>query len=149
MKMSFRKTLISRIALTTIGMVVAANAWAVEPIEIGQTFLTRGIEPTKGSNGWALVSHGIGENLFTVDEAGSLVPQLGIGAKRLNELTWEITLASGRMFSDGSPVTAKALTFGFERVFTDNKAALATGGELSFEAVSELALKVTTEKPVR
>ncbi|WP_245417924.1 ABC transporter substrate-binding protein [Cohaesibacter celericrescens] len=146
--MSFRKTLISRIALTTIGMVIAANAWAVEPIEIGQTFMTRGIEPTKGSNGWALVSHGVGENLFTVDAAGSLVPQLATGAKRLDDLTWEITLASGRIFSDGSPVTAKALASGFESVFANNKAALVTGGELTFEVVSDLALKVTTEKPV-
>ena len=146
--MSFKLKVISRIAMTAIGLVVASTAWAAEPIEVGATFLTRGVEPTKGSNGWALVSHGIGENLFTVDEDGALVPQLASKAERVDDVTWMITLAKGKFFSDGSPVTAEALAAGFTKVFADNKAALATGGKLSFEATSDLEMKVVTEKPV-
>lgn len=104
--------------------------------------------PAKGSNGWALVSHGVGENLFTVDKDGRLVPELAEKAERTGDLTWIVALRSGRKFSDGTPVTAKALAAGFDNTFANNKAALATGGKLSFEAADDLILKVTTEKPV-
>ncbi|SNY93150.1 peptide/nickel transport system substrate-binding protein [Cohaesibacter sp. ES.047] len=146
--MLFSKTSFIQASLIAVGIIGAATAWAAEPIEVGQTYLTRGVEPTKGSNGWALVSHGIGENLFSVDEKGALVPQLANDAKRTGDLTWEIELAPGNFFSDGSAVDAKTLAAGFEEVFADNKAALATGGKLSFEALADLTLKVTTEKPV-
>ncbi len=76
------------------------------------------------------------------------MPELAEKAERTGELTWTITLKAGRSFSDGSPVTAAALAAGFERTFANNKAALATGGKLTFAAADDLTLKVSTEKPV-
>ncbi|WP_319530448.1 ABC transporter substrate-binding protein [uncultured Cohaesibacter sp.] len=147
--MPFKLKAIYRVAIAAISILAAtAAARTAEPIEIGSTFLTRGVEPTKGSNGWALVSHGVGENLYTVDEKGALVPQLASKAERVDDMIWTITLTKGKFFSDGSPVTAEALAAGFTKVFADNKAALATGGKLSFEATSNLEMKVVTEKPV-
>ena len=57
----------------TATMPVALQA---QDVTIGQTFLTRGLDPAEGSNGWALVSHGIGEQLFRVSREGEVVPNL-------------------------------------------------------------------------
>lgn len=127
---------------------VAGNALATEPLRVGATYITSGLDPAKGSNGWALVSHGVGENLFTVDKDGRLVPDLAEKAERTGDLTWTVTLKPDRTFSDGSAVTAAALAAGFEHTFATNKAALATGGKLGFKAVDALTLDITTEKPV-
>jgi peptide/nickel transport system substrate-binding protein len=142
---------LSRLGATWLATAVistAAAGFAAEPLRVGATYITSGTDPAKGSNGWALTSHGVGENLFTVDRDGKLVPELADKAERNDDLTWTITLQPGRAFSDGSPVTAKALAAGFDNTFANNKAALATGGKLSFAAVDDLTLKVTTEKPV-
>ena len=134
------------LAAITIGG--AGAALAAEPLHVGATYITSGLDPAKGSNGWALVSHGVGENLFTVDRDGRLVPALAEKAERTGDLTWTVTLAPGRTFSDGTPVTAAALAAGFDHTFATNKAALATGGKLTFAADGDLTLKITTEKPV-
>lgn len=134
--------------IVTMTFATALPAFAAEPLRIGATFIATGVDPAKGSNGWALTSHGVGENLFTVDKDGKLVPELAEKAERTGDLAWTITLRAGRFFSDGTPVTAEALATGFERTFANNKAALATGGKLSFAAAGERTLNVTTEKPV-
>ena len=134
--------------LAAAALTTAGTAFAAEPLQIGATYITSGLDPAKGSNGWALVSHGVGENLFTVDKDGKLVPELAAKAERTGDLTWTISLKPGRVFSDGTPVTAKALAAGFDNTFANNKAALATGGKLAFEASDDLTMKVTTEKPV-
>ncbi|CDZ32461.1 Peptide/opine/nickel uptake ABC transporter, PepT family, substrate-binding protein [Neorhizobium galegae bv. officinalis] len=142
---------LSRLAaawFTAAAFATAGPVFAGEPLRVGATYITSGTDPAKGSNGWALVSHGVGENLFTVDRDGKLVPELAEKAERIADLTWTVTLKPGRLFSDDTPVTAKALAAGFDTTFANNKAALATGGKLSFEAVDDLTLKVTTEKPV-
>jgi len=140
-----RLTLAAAIA---IGALAALPAWAQDALRVGATYLTSGVDPAKGSNGWALVSHGVGEKLFAVDKDGVLGPELAASAERVDDLTWTIKLAPGRMFSDGSPVTAAAIAKGFDNTFANNKAALATGGKLTFEAVDDATMKVTTEKPV-
>src|SRR5690606_31379752 len=112
------------------------------------TFLVGSLDPTRGSAGWALASHGVAEKLFMVDKDGELVPELAESAERTGELSWTIRLAPGRRFSDGSPVTAEALAKGFANTFANSKTAAATGGTLTFEAKDELTLEVATEKPV-
>lgn len=134
--------------LATPALILAPTVFASEPLRVGATFITSGTDPAKGSNGWALVSHGVGENLFSVDKEGKLVPELAQTAERIGDLVWEMKLQPGRMFSDGSPVTAEALAAGFRNTLAHNKAALATGGMLTFEATDDLILRVTTERPV-
>ena len=136
--------------LLAAGLVAAAPAGAVaqEKLQVGATFLTSGLDPTRGSNGWALASHGIGEKLFMVDAEGRLVPELAERAERIDALTWRIELASDRFFSDGAPVTAAALAKGFENTFELNATARSTGGMLEFVAVDENTLEVSTERPV-
>lgn len=148
MSIPLRPRLSGALIVTAAFVATAWPAAATEPLRIGATFITSGVDPAKGSNGWALTSHGVGENLFIVDRQGKLVPELAEKAEKTGELTWTITLKAGRSFSDGSPVTAAALAAGFERTFANNKAALATGGKLTFAAADDLTLKVSTEKPV-
>lgn len=139
--------LASAVALAA-GLLWALPATGQEALQVGATFITSGLDPAKGSNGWALASHGIGEKLFSVDKNGVLGPELAAAAERVDDLNWTIKLAPGRSFSDGSAVTAAALARGFNNTVANNKAALATGGKLTFEAVDDVTLKVTTEKPV-
>lgn len=143
----FLRSSFTSAALATVllaGMLPAS----ADTLKVGATYITSGLDPAKGSNGWALTSHGVGENLFTVDKDGQLVPELATAAERIDELNWKVVLAPGRFFSDGTPVTAEAVSSGFRNTFEKNKIALATGGKLSFEALDALTLKVTTEKPV-
>lgn len=127
---------------------IASLAHSAETLRIGQSFMTNGLDPAKGSNGWALASHGVGENLYTVNQAGELVPELAQTAERIDDLNWKITLKKDRSFSDGTPVTAKAIASGFDNTFALNKAAHATGGLIKFETPDDLTLMVNTEKPV-
>jgi len=127
---------------------LASSALAAEPLKVGVTFITSGLDPAKGGNGWALVSEGVGENLFTVDKDGVLQPELASAVRRLDDLDWEVTLKPDRKFSDGTPVDAKAVSEALNHTFAVNKAALATGGVLAFTAGGPLTLEVKTEKPV-
>ena len=136
------------LAACALALPLATPALAHDVIRVGQTFLVGSTDPTRGSAGWALASHGVGEKLFMVDRDGKLVPELATGAERTGELSWTITLAPGRSFSDGSPVTAAALAKGFDNTFALSKTAAATGGKLGFRAAGDLTLEVTTEKPV-
>jgi len=146
MSFVFRNCLAGVVIAT--GLVASLPVNATEQLRFGATFITSGIDPAKGSNGWALTSHGIGENLFAVDKDGKLVPELAQSAERTGDLEWTIRLKQDRFFSDGTPVTAAALKAGFEHTFASNGAALATGGQLEFAADGDFALKVTTQKPV-
>ena len=79
------------------------------PVVVGQTFLAGSQDPTKGSTGWSLTSHGISENLFTVDKTGNIVGVVAKSVKKISEFVWEVTLKEGVKFSDGNPVTGQAV----------------------------------------
>jgi peptide/nickel transport system substrate-binding protein len=137
------------VAAATIAMSVApADASAPAPVRVGQTFLAAGLDPTRGSNGWALISHGIGEKLWTVDRDGVLRPQLAVSAARADDRTWTVRLAPNRRFSDGTAVTAEVVAAGLTHSMANNPTARATGGTLTFAAVDPLTLRVATERPV-
>lgn len=123
-------------------------AIAQDKLQVGATFLASGLDPARGSNGWSLVSHGIGEKLFMVDAEGRLVPELAERAERIDELTWHVKLAEGRYFSDARPVTAEALAEGFSNTFANNSTARSTGGMIEFSAFDDHTLAVETERPV-
>ena len=90
-----------------------------KPVVVGQTFIAGSMDPTDGSTAWALTSHGISENLYTVNSQGAIVPQLaavGSVPEKMNAAgtVWEVTLRADAKFSTGELVTpyhvAKALT---------------------------------------
>jgi peptide/nickel transport system substrate-binding protein len=143
------KHLVARTALVLAAILPSTlPSLAAEALQIGQTFLTSGLDPTKGSNGWALVSHGIGEQLFTVDKEGQLVPELAESADRTGDLTWRVRLKPGRFFSDGTPVSAQEVARALSHTMEANKTARATGGTLTFQPEDPLTLTVVTERRV-
>lgn len=118
-----------------------------QDVTIGQTFLASGLDPAQGSNGWAVVSHGIGEQLFQVSREGEVVPNLAASATANEDGTWTIELAADRFFSDGTPVTAEAVADALNRTSENNPSARATAGRLTFAAVDSDTLNVSTEQP--
>ena len=59
-----------------LALAVGARAADDDQVVVGQTFMAGAIDPTSGSTGWALTSHGISEKLFTVDKDGNIVGQV-------------------------------------------------------------------------
>ena len=74
-----------------LALAVGANA-ADDQVVVGQTFMAGAIDPTSGSTGWALTSHGISEKLFTVDKKGNIVGQVAESVERVSDNVWEVTL---------------------------------------------------------
>ena len=117
------------------------------PLRIGQTFLAAATDPAEGSAGWALVSHGVGEKMFTVNSKDEVVPQLAKSANRTAANSWVVTLKSGRFFSDGSPVTAADVATSLGRTNQENNAAQSSCGIMTFTVQGELTLTITTTIP--
>lgn len=118
------------------------------PITVGKTFLTVGLDPARGPAGWALTSHGVAENLFTVGRDGRVTPRLATSAEQIDARTWIVHLAPGRRFSDGSPVDAGTVAAALNRTGAENPAARASVGRLTFEAIDALTLRVMGERHV-
>lgn len=140
---------VKQLLVATVLAVASALPFAsqAQDVTIGQTFLARGLDPAEGSNGWALVSHGIGEQLFRVSREGEVVPNLAASAVLNDDGTWTIELAADRFFSDGTPVTAEAVAAALNRTGENNPSARATAGRLTFTAVDSATLSVATEQP--
>lgn len=139
-----------------LGAIVAASFALTAPVSlaqsspritVGQTFIAGGLDPAEGSAGWALVSHGIAEQLFTVSRDGRVEPRLAASAERTADLVWSVTLVEGRRFSDGAPVTADAVAASLNRTGEANPAARASAGRLTATATGPLSLTIESEQP--
>ena len=94
--------------ISLLAVLLVCNALeSTDPIVVGQTFLAGSTDPTSGSTGWALASHGIAEKLFTVDKEGEIIGQIAKSVHKVSNTTWDVTLKSGYKFSDGTVVNAK------------------------------------------
>lgn len=113
---------------------------------IGQTFLAGSIDPLAGSTGWALTSHGIAEKLFTVDGNGNIVAQVAKSVKKIDTLTWEVTLKSDYKFSDGTPVTAQHVKTCLTELNTQNKNAQASVGMMVVTVTDDLTVKIKSDR---
>lgn len=133
-------------AALLLSIAMAGPATAREQIVVGQTFLTPGLDPAEGSAGWALASHGIAENLFTVGRDGRVTPELAESASRVDANSWTIVLKPGRSFSDGTPVTAAAVADSLNRTGEKNAQARASVGRIRFAATGALTLTATSER---
>ncbi|MEM1363293.1 MAG: ABC transporter substrate-binding protein [Pseudomonadota bacterium] len=134
-------------AVAAAAITLTSAPGLTKDITVGQTFIASGLDPAEGSNGWALVSHGIGEQLFSVSRDGEVVPNLASSATQTEDGAWTITLAPNRFFSDGTPVTADAVADALNRTGEANPSARATAGRLTFTPLDADTLKVETEQP--
>ncbi|WP_052341168.1 ABC transporter substrate-binding protein [Salinarimonas rosea] len=144
-----RRTLLAIALLAGTALVVAPPAIAADPapLVVAKTFVAESLDPIDGSAGWALISHGIAEGLFTVSREGTVVPLLAERAERRDDGAWIVTLAEGRMYSDGTPVHAEGVAAAQNRTGDRNPAARASAGRLTFTALDPRTLLVETERP--
>ena len=133
------------LALASLGAAAASD----DTMVVGQTFMTAyPIDPTVGSAGWSLTSHGISENLFRVNEHGEIVAQVAESVSKVSELIWDVTLKSGYKFSDGTDVTAQAVADCFNELNTANPngAAQASVGAITVTAPSAGTVRIESER---
>ena len=127
------------LALASLGAAAASD----DTMVVGQTFMTAyPIDPTVGSAGWSLTSHGISENLFRVNEHGEIVAQVAESVSKVSELIWDVTLKSGYKFSDGTDVTAQAVADCLSELNSVNTNAQATIGTMTVTAPSATVVRI-------
>jgi peptide/nickel transport system substrate-binding protein len=115
------------------------------PLKISQTMLAGGEDPTDGSNGWAWISHGVAEKLFTVDCGGNIVPQVGASVNKLSDLSWEVTLQSNYKFSDGTTVTAQHVATAFTKLNAVNSRSQSILGNTTYTATDAVTMRIDSE----
>merc|ERR1719456_1266235 len=104
------------------------------------------IDPLAGSTSWALTSHGISEQLFTVDKHGEVVPVIAESCTKVSEFVWDVTLKSGYKFSDGTDVTAQKVADCLTELNTVNSNAQATLGDMTVTAPSDLTVRIESAR---
>ncbi len=131
------------VALASFGAAAAELAsTTAEPVVVGKTFMAGSVDPTSGSPGWALTSHGISENLFTVNKNGEIVGQVAESVSKVSEFIWDVTLKSGYKFSDGTDVTAQAVADCLSELNSVNSNAQATIGTMTVTAPSATVVRI-------
>ena len=116
------------------------------PVVVGSTFLAGGLDPTDGSTGWALTSHGISENLFTVDKDGAIVGVIAESATKVSDMVWDVTLKAGYTFSDGTAVTAARVAAALTELNTENSAAQSSLGTMTVTAPDSSTVRIQSTK---
>ena len=114
---------------------------------VGQTFLAGSKDPTQGSTPWSLTSHGVAEKLFTVDEKGEIVGQIGELVTKVSENLWEVKIKQGYKFSDGTPVDAKHVADSLMEQNKKNGSAQSSLGNIIAQVTGDLTLTIQTERP--
>lgn len=120
-----------------------------QTIYVGQGFVTASTDPANGSAGWALTTHGVSENLFTVDKEGILISRLVDEINQESEKIWKVKLKEGVLFSDGSPLLAEEVAKGLNRTNENSGAARATVGKILYKATGPLTMTIETERPTK
>lgn len=147
--MTMRNTIAVAAAVLALAVSAASlpDRASAKEITVGKTFVAAGLDPAEGSTGWALVTHGIAEQLFRVSREGEIVPNLARAAAPNEDGSWTVVLAPGHFFSDGTPVTAETVATALNRTGEANPSARATAGRLTFEAADDDTLIVKSEQP--
>jgi peptide/nickel transport system substrate-binding protein len=116
------------------------------PVVVGQTFLASSMDPTGGSDGWALTSHGVAEKLFTVDKNDLLVGQVAESVTKVSEFVWEFVLKSDYSFSDGTVVNAEHVAACLMDLNTKNAAAQSSLGDMAVTAVDDVTVRIESDR---
>ena len=109
-------------------------------------------DPAIGWNGWRTGDAGITETLFWLDEDLQLQPRLAASATAVEPTVWEITLRDGVVFHDGTPMTAEAVRFSFDRVIdpdspTHNARIASLIGITDVEVIDDSTVRIATAEP--
>jgi peptide/nickel transport system substrate-binding protein len=78
-----------------------------------------GLDVTKGSNGYNMVTYGAGETLMRFNHQQKLEPWLAESITSPDATTWQVKLRKGVKFHDGSPMNAQAVADSFKSSWTN------------------------------
>jgi peptide/nickel transport system substrate-binding protein len=133
-----------------VGVLSLGLTWAAlydaSPIVVGQTFLADSLDPTDGSTGWALTSHGIAEKLFTVDQNDNIIGQVAESVNKVSDFVWNVTLKSDYMFSDGTPVNAQHVVDCLMELNVKNSAAQSSLGNMTVTVVDDATVRIESDR---
>jgi peptide/nickel transport system substrate-binding protein len=130
------------------GTIPPVAAQTTAPVVIGIPFIANGTDPTKASNGWALTSHGISQNLYIVNKEGLIVPWLATAVERVNDKTWIVRLRTDVKFADGTLMTATEVGAALTRNNELSGNARASTGKIATAVVDPFSLRITSERSV-
>lgn len=116
-----------------------------DPVAVGLTFMAGSIDPRSGSIAWALTSHGISENLFTLNQEGEIVGQVAESVSWVSDYVWDVTLKTDYKFSDGTKVTATHVATCLSEMNTENDNAQASVGAMTVTATDDTTVRIETE----
>jgi peptide/nickel transport system substrate-binding protein len=139
---------VAAVAACIAAAVGPALAQSPAPVAIGKPFIASGVDPTKASNGWALTSHGISQNLFIVDREGVVAPWLAAGVERDGDSAWIVRLRRDVKFSDGAPMTAADVAASLKRSNELNGNARASTGRVAITVLDSHGLRIESERRV-
>ena len=154
--MTFLKHIL--VQVLSIGLVAVTASEAEGPVIVGQTFLANNQDPTDGSAPWSLISHGIAEKLFTVNEEDKIVPQIAASVKKVEGIVqevalgeevivWEVKIKDSYKFSDGTSVNAEHVASCLTELNEKNSAASSSLGKMTVTPMDDLTLRIESERP--
>lgn len=116
---------------------------------VGQTWVVPSLDPTEDLNSWSLVSHGVCEYVYMLDEEGNLWSRYIDELEQVDDLTWNGKMKEDVLFSDGSKVDAKALCDSMNAIQEKNAFSNQTAGKIVFTAIDEFNFEAKTERPTK
>lgn len=133
------------VSVLSLGLAFAAFDVG-SPVVVGQTFLAGAMDPTDGSTGWALTSHGVAEKLFTVDKNDNIIGQVAESVTKVSDLVWDVTLKPDYYFSDGTPVNAQHVADCLTELNVKNSAAQSSLGNMTVAAVDDATVRIESDR---
>jgi peptide/nickel transport system substrate-binding protein len=147
-----RWSLLTLVALVAIALAAGPSpASAKDTLVVMQEAEPVGLDLMQSSIQTTMsVCYNIHDTLFHPQEDASVTPALAIKWKKVDDLTWKITLRKDAVFHDGEPVNAAAVKFSFDRIRSDklkspNRGKLSAFTELN--VIDDYTFTIKTAKP--
>ncbi len=122
-----------------------------DEIVVCQTAEVNSLDPAR-HNSTTDTNYGIQvfDGLYSTDAKGTLVPQLALSHKLINDTTWEFKLRRGVKFHDGTVMTANDVKFSIDRMIDPNVKALFGTFYTTLKdvtAIDDSTIRITTKSP--
>ena len=92
-------------------------------LNVAMFWVSTGLDPADGYNGWVLSRIGAGETLVRLDQNAEAEPAIAESWEQTDDNTWVFHIREGVTFSNGKPVDAAACKASIERAFSINSRA--------------------------
>ena len=92
-------------------------------LNVAMFWVSTGLDPADGYNGWVLSRIGAGETLVRLDQNAEAEPAIAESWEQTDDNTWVFHIREGVTFYNGKPVDAAACKASIERAFSINSRA--------------------------